>query len=65
MVDVNTFGTCDACEDDCLAAAVRKAYDLTPAGIIKQLNLTNPIYNIQPQEVTWAARIFRGKRSIT
>ena len=25
MVDVNTFGTCDACEDDCLAAAVRKA----------------------------------------
>ena len=27
MVDVNTFGTCDACEDDCLAAAVRKAYD--------------------------------------
>jgi S-adenosylmethionine synthetase len=44
MVDVNTFGTCDACEDDCLAAAVRKAYDLTPAGIIKQLNLTNPIY---------------------
>ena len=44
MVDVNTFGTCKACEDDCLAAAVRKAYDLTPAGIIKQLNLTNPIY---------------------
>ena len=44
MVDVNTFGTCYACEDDCLAAAVRKAYDLTPAGIIKQLNLTNPIY---------------------
>ena len=25
MVDVNTFGTCDACEDDCLAAAVRKS----------------------------------------
>ena len=44
MVDVNTFGTCKACEDDCLAAAVRKAYDLTPAGIIRQLNLTNPIY---------------------
>ena len=42
--EVYTFGTCDACEDDCLAAAVRKAYDLTPAGIIKQLNLTNPIY---------------------
>ena len=45
MVDVNTFGTCDACEDDCLAAAVRKVYDLTPAGIIKQLNLLNPIYS--------------------
>ena len=44
MVDVNTFGT-GICEDDCLAAAVRKAYDLTPAGIIKQLNLLNPIYN--------------------
>ena len=44
MVDVNTFGT-GICEDDCLAAAVRKAYDLTPAGIIKQLDLLNPIYN--------------------
>ena len=44
MVDVNTFGT-GICEDDCLSAAVRKAYDLTPAGIIKQLNLLNPIYN--------------------
>ena len=30
MVDVNTFGTCDACEDDCLAAAVREAYDPDP-----------------------------------
>ncbi len=30
---------------DCLSAAVRKAYDLTPAGIIKQLNLLNPIYS--------------------
>ena len=45
MVDVNTFGTGGPCEDDCLSAAVRKAYDLTPAGIIKQLNLLNPIYN--------------------
>ena len=45
MVDVNTFGTGGACEDDCLSAAVRKAYDLTPAGIIKQLNLLNPIYS--------------------
>ena len=45
MVDVNTFGTGGPCEDDCLSAAVRKAYDLTPAGIIKQLDLLNPIYN--------------------
>ena len=44
MVDVNTFGT-GICEDDCLAAAVRKAYDLTQAGIIKQLNLLNPMYS--------------------
>ena len=44
MVDVNTFGT-GICEDDCLSAAVRKAYDLTPAGIIKQLNLLNPMYS--------------------
>ena len=29
MVDVNTFGTGGPCEDDCLSAAVRKAYDLT------------------------------------
>ena len=27
MVDVNTFGTGGPCEDDCLSAAVRKAYD--------------------------------------
>ena len=45
MVDVNTFGTGGPCEDDCLSTAVRKAYDLTPAGIIKQLNLLNPIYS--------------------
>ena len=45
MVDVNTFGTGGPCEDDCLSAAVRKAYDLTPAGIIKQLNLLNPMYS--------------------
>ena len=45
MVDVNTFGTGGPCEDDCLSAAVRKAYNLTPAGIIKQLDLLNPIYS--------------------
>jgi len=45
MVDVNTFGTGGPCEDDCLSTAVRKAYDLTPTGIIKQLNLLNPMYS--------------------
>ena len=44
MVSVDTFGTCKACEDDCLARAVRMSFDLTPAGIIKQLNLLDPIY---------------------
>ena len=44
MVSVDTFGTCKVCEDDCLAMAVRLSFDLTPAGIIKQLNLLNPIY---------------------
>ena len=38
-------GVLESSEDDCLSAAVRKAYDLTPAGIIKQLNLLNPIYS--------------------
>ena len=54
MVEVSTFGT-GICEDDCLAAAVRKAYDPTPAGIIKQLNLLNPIYS------RTAARAFRAR----
>jgi S-adenosylmethionine synthetase len=45
MVDVNTFGTGSPCEDNSLSAAMRKAYDLTPEGIIKQLNLKNPIYS--------------------
>lgn len=44
MVEVDTFGTCKACEDDCLANAVRMVFDLTPAGIIKTLNLRRPIY---------------------
>ena len=32
------------CEDDCLAAAVQTAFDLTPAGIITELDLQRPIY---------------------
>ena len=43
-VEVNTFGTGLLCEDDCLAAAVQNAFDLTPAGIITELDLQRPIY---------------------
>lgn len=43
-VEVNTFGTGLLCEDDCLAVAVQTAFDLTPAGIITELDLQRPIY---------------------
>ena len=43
-VEVDTFGTCLLCEDDCLAMAVQTAFDLTPAGIIIELDLQRPIY---------------------
>ena len=43
-VEVDTFGTGLLCEDDCLAAAVQTAFDLTPAGIITELDLQRPIY---------------------
>ena len=43
-VEVDTFGTCLLCEDDCLAVAVQTAFDLTPAGIITELDLQRPIY---------------------
>ena len=43
-VEVDTFGTGLLCEDDCLAAAVQSAFDLTPAGIITELDLQRPIY---------------------
>ena len=43
-VEVNTFGTSLLCEDDCLAVAVQTAFDLTPAGIITELDLQRPIY---------------------
>lgn len=43
-VEVDTFGTSLLCEDDCLAAAVQSAFDLTPAGIITELDLQRPIY---------------------
>ena len=44
MVEVDTFGTCPLCADDCLAKAVRQGFDLTPAGIIETLDLQNPFY---------------------
>ena len=43
-VEVDTFGTGLLCEDDCLAVAVQTAFDLTPAGIITELDLQRPIY---------------------
>lgn len=43
-VTVDTFGTGSYCEDDCLAAAVRHVFDLTPAGMIETLQLQQPMY---------------------
>ena len=43
-VEVDTFGTGLLCEDDCLAVAVQTTFDLTPAGIITELDLQRPIY---------------------
>lgn len=43
-VMVDTFGTGTYCEDDCLAAAVRHVFDLTPAGMIETLQLQQPMY---------------------
>ena len=42
-VYVNTFGTCKV-HDEVLAAIITKQIDLTPAGIIKTLDLRRPIY---------------------
>ncbi len=42
-VSVNTFGTSDIPENE-LAKAIRKTYDLTPRGIIRDLKLLSPIY---------------------
>ena len=42
-VYVNTFGTCKV-HDEVLAAIITKHIDLTPAGIIKKLDLRRPIY---------------------
>lgn len=42
-VHVNTFGT-GKIEDQRLAELVRESFSLTPAGMIKELNLRRPIY---------------------
>ena len=42
-ININTFGTSKYDELD-LVGAVRKIFDLRPAGIIKMLDLRRPIY---------------------
>ena len=42
-ISVSTFGTGKVSEDK-LVAAIRKVFDLRPAGIIKMLDLRRPIY---------------------
>lgn len=42
-VSVNTFGKCNVSDDE-LIKAIRKCFDLRPAGIIEMLDLRRPIY---------------------
>ncbi|MFD2760734.1 methionine adenosyltransferase [Lentibacillus juripiscarius] len=42
-ISVNTFGT-GAVDEDTLADAIRKVFDLRPAGIIRMLDLRKPIF---------------------
>jgi S-adenosylmethionine synthetase len=42
-IHINTFGTAK-CDVGALEAAVREVFDMSPAGIIKQLDLRRPIY---------------------
>lgn len=42
-IRIDTFGTCTAPEED-IVEAVRKVFNLTPSGIIKELDLRKPIY---------------------
>ena len=44
-VSVNTFGT-GRLSDQALCEIIYDCYDLTPAGIIKELNLRKPIYSL-------------------
>jgi S-adenosylmethionine synthetase len=43
-INVDTYGTAINTDDRKIEAAVRKVFDLTPAGIIKALDLKRPIY---------------------
>lgn len=45
MVSVDTFGTGTLCADDCLEEAVKLVFPLTPAAIIRHLELRRPIYS--------------------
>ena len=42
-IRIDTFGTCTAPEED-IVEVVRKVFNLTPGGIIKELDLRKPIY---------------------
>ena len=42
-IRIDTFGTCTAPEEN-IVEAVRKVFNLTPGGIIKELDLWKPIY---------------------
>ena len=42
-VHVSTFGT-GKYEDECIEGAIQKVFDMSPAGIIKTLDLKRPIY---------------------
>ena len=44
MVQVDTFGTGTACADDCLADAAKIVFGLTPADMIRELDLLTPRY---------------------
>ena len=64
-VEVDTFGTGLLCEDDCLAVAVQSAFDLTPAGIITELDLQRPIYARTAVGGHFGREDFPGKSSTT
>ncbi|KAG9573738.1 hypothetical protein KCU86_g22830, partial [Aureobasidium melanogenum] len=56
---VESYGTSDKSSDE-LVEIIRKNFDLRPGVIVKELNLTNPIYNrtaknghFSDQSFTW------------